>query len=48
MNVPKMSKAERTKAYTRFARKYGYFVRTVRTMTCLRYEAIKEWKEKKS
>lgn len=41
-----MTKDEYTQAVTQFARKHGYYVRTVRVMTVLRLAAVKEWKER--
>jgi hypothetical protein len=38
-----LTKKERTKAFQRYARKHGFYTRTVRTMTSLRFAAIKEW-----
>lgn len=39
----RLSSVQRTKAFQRYARKHGYYVRTVRHMTCLKQEAIKEY-----
>jgi hypothetical protein len=37
------SKSEVTKAVTRYARKHGFYTRTVRTMTDLKRAAMKEY-----
>lgn len=39
----RLTRAERTKAINRFARRYGYYARTVRNMTSLRYRAVYEY-----
>lgn len=39
----KLSKKQLTQAVTRYARRHGHYVRTVRTMTSLRLAAIEEW-----
>lgn len=39
----RITKAQRTKAVARFARRYGYYARTVRNMTSLRYRAVYEY-----
>jgi hypothetical protein len=42
----KLSRKDLTKAVARYARKHGYYVSTVRNMTRLRYDAIKEWRNR--
>jgi len=39
----KLCRKDLTKAIQRYARKYGYYCRTVRNMTSLRIAAVKEW-----
>lgn len=39
----KITKAQRTKAVARFARRYGFYARTVRNITALRYRAVWEY-----
>jgi len=39
-----MTKAQVTAAVTSFARRHGYYVRTVRTMTALKMAAIQEYR----
>lgn len=39
----RLTDAEKTKAFQRYAKRHGYFVNTVRTITRLRKEAIAEW-----
>lgn len=46
MTNTKLSKTELTKAIARFARKHGYYARTVRNMTSLRLAAINEWRNR--
>ncbi len=41
----KLTKSELTKAVQKYARRHGHFARTVRTMTCLRLAAIREYHE---
>lgn len=43
--MTKLTSTEITRAVTRYARRHGHFVRTVRTMTTLRTCAIHEWRE---
>ncbi len=43
----KLSNNQVTEAVTKYARKHGHYVRTVRTVSNLRYAAIREWKEAK-
>jgi len=42
----KLSRSDLTKAVQRYARKHGYYARTVRSMTRLRLAAILEWQSK--
>jgi hypothetical protein len=42
----KLTKLELTKAYTRYARSHGFYVRTVRDVTDLKYRAIREFRSK--
>lgn len=42
----KLSKSELTRAFDRYARRHGFYVRTVRAVTSLRQAAISEWKNK--
>lgn len=35
---------ELTKAIERYARRHGWYARTVRTVTSLRYDAVNEWR----
>ena len=44
----KLSRKEHTAAISRYARLRGYYARTVRAVSALRYEAIREWKERAS
>jgi hypothetical protein len=39
-----MPKKELSRAIQRFARRHGYFARTVRSMTSLRLAAMAEWR----
>jgi len=40
----KLTKKQLTEAIQAYARKHGYYVRTVRGMTSLRIAAISEWR----
>lgn len=40
----KLTSSQVTQAIQQYARKHGYYVTTVRVITRLRNEAIKEWK----
>ena len=42
----KLTAKERTQAIQQYARKHGFYARTVRHMTDLRYKAVAEWLEK--
>lgn len=42
----KLKNSEVTKAVQTYARKYGYYTRTVRDVSVLRYAAIAEYKVK--
>lgn len=44
----KLTRSELTAAVTAYARKHGYYVRTVRSMTSLKREAVAVYKEKHS
>lgn len=41
----KLTSKQLTQAIQRYARRHGFYARTVRTMTSLRLAAIAEWKE---
>lgn len=41
----KLTKTERTIAFQRYAKKHNHYVRTVSTMTSLKYAAIQEYKD---
>jgi hypothetical protein len=41
----KLTKTELTQAYTHYARRHGFYVRTVRAVSALRYAAITEWRQ---
>ena len=41
----KLTKKQMTQACQRYARKYGYYVRTVRDVTALKIAAITEYKK---
>jgi hypothetical protein len=41
----KLTKKQLRKAVQQFARKHGYYCRTVRSCTSLRYAAIREYKQ---
>ena len=40
----KLTKKQLTQAVNRYARKHGYYARTVRTVSSLRYAAIQEYR----
>lgn len=42
----KITHKQQTQAIAQYARKHGYYARTVRAVTSLRYEAIKLWQTK--
>ena len=42
----KLTRKELTQAVQRYARKHGFYARTVRGMTVLRLAAIAEWRTK--
>lgn len=43
----RLTKRELTKAVAAYCRKHGHFARTVRTMTVLRYAAVREFCERR-
>lgn len=45
LSPTKLSKKQITKAVNRYARRYGYYARTVRTMSRLFYAAIAEYRK---
>ena len=44
--MAKLTKSEMAKALARYARRHGYYARTVRTCSALRYAAIAEWRQR--
>lgn len=48
VTVAKLSKKQRTEAFQQYARKHGYYTRTVRHMTSLKQLAIQEYTERKA
>lgn len=40
----RIGQRERTRAIARYARRHGWYARTVRTCTSLRYAAMAEWR----
>lgn len=48
MNRHRLTKAQETSAITAYARKYGYYVRTIRVCTELRAKACGEYRAKHS
>ncbi len=44
----KLTSKQLTEACQLYARRHGYYTRTVRTMTSLMLAAIKEWREREA
>ena len=46
--MTKLTKKQLSQAVQKYARKHGWYARTVRTVTALRYAAIAEYQGKQS
>lgn len=44
--VRRLRKRELTQAIARYARRHGFFARTVRAVSSIKFEAIREWQER--